>query len=58
MRKLLKLLATIVLVSLFGGAYAGEIKYVDALTLTHFGKLCKTSNPYNRVEVDDYPELT
>ena len=36
---------------------AKEIEYVDAQRLNHIGKLCKTSNPYNRVEVADYPEL-
>lgn len=37
---------------------AADIKYVDAQKLTHLGKMCKTTNPYHRVEVADYPELT
>ncbi len=34
-----------------------KINYVDAQKLNHIGKMCKTTNPYNRVEVNDYPEL-
>ena len=34
-----------------------ELKWVDAQKLNHIGKMCKTTNPYNRVEVNDYPEL-
>ena len=38
--------------------FAAEPCYVDAQRLTHLGKLCKTTNPYHRVEVEAYPELT
>lgn len=34
-----------------------QVKYVDAQSLTHLGKLIDTPNPYDRVEVEKYPEL-
>ncbi len=37
---------------------AAELRYVDAQTLTHIGKLFKTTNPYHRVELSQYPDLT
>ena len=37
---------------------AAELRYVDAQTLTHLGKLFKTTNPYHRVELSQYPDLT
>ena len=36
---------------------ASTIKYVDAATLTIAGKLSKTTNPYHRAEVSEYPSL-
>lgn len=43
----------------FGAALAQkvELEWTDAQKLNHVGKMCKTTNPYNRVEVNDYPEL-
>ena len=35
-----------------------EVDYVDALQLTMIGKLCETTNPYHRVEVEAVPELS
>ena len=32
---------------------APEVDYVDATELTLIGKLCKTTNPYHRVEVEN-----
>lgn len=55
--KSLKFTLSVVCLLIFAGSYAAEIKYVDAQTLTHMGKLCKTTNPYHRVEVEAYPEL-
>ena len=49
---LIGLLFTIIEVSM-----AGTIKYVDAATLTIAGKLSKTTNPYHRAEVSEYPSL-
>lgn len=34
-----------------------EIVYTDAQNLTFLGKMCNTTNPYHRVEVDNYEEL-
>ncbi len=60
MKRLFLSVAALLLLST--AAMAAEkpvIKYVDAQTLNHIGKMCKTTNPYNRVEVADYqPELT
>ena len=36
---------------------ASTIKFVDAATLTIAGKLSKTTNPYHRAEVSEYPSL-
>lgn len=55
--KSVKFVFSALCVLVFANAYAADTKYVDAQTLTHLGKLCKTTNPYNRVEVDAYPEL-
>ena len=35
-----------------------NVDYVDALQLTMIGKLCKTTNPYHRIEVEAVPELS
>ncbi len=58
MKRLLSLSLVLVAFSAVA-ANAGKpsIKYVDAQTLTHIGKMGKTTNPYNRVEVADYPEF-
>lgn len=42
---------------LFAANQAVAVKYVDAQKLTFLGKMCQTTNPYHRVEVDDYPAL-
>lgn len=42
---------------LFAVQQADAVKYVDAQSLTFLGKMCETTNPYHRVEVDDYPSL-
>lgn len=56
MKKLFLLLVSSAL--LFSTASAKpKINYVDAQTLTHIGKMCETSNPYHRVEVERYSEL-
>ena len=39
------------------GQQAVAVKYVDAQSLTFLGKMCETTNPYHRVEVDAYPSL-
>ena len=36
---------------------APKIDFVDATQLTMVGKLCETTNPYHRVEVEKYPEF-
>ena len=36
---------------------ASTIKFVDAATLTIAGKLSKTTNPYHRAEVSEFPSL-
>ena len=35
-----------------------KVDYVDALQLTMIGKLCETTNPYHRIEVEAVPELS
>lgn len=56
MKRLTLLLLALVMMS--GTAMAQkDIKWVDAQSLTHLGKLCQTTNPYHRVEVANYPEL-
>ena len=35
-----------------------KIDFVNATELTLLGKLCETTNPYHRVEVESIPELT
>ena len=42
---------------LFAVQQVDAVKYVDAQSLTFLGKMCETTNPYHRVEVDDYPSL-
>ncbi len=37
---------------------APEVDYVNATTLTLLGKLSPSTNPYHRVETDDYPRMT
>ncbi len=39
-------------------ASAANLRYVDAQTLTHLGKMFRTTNPYHRVELSAYPDLT
>ncbi len=58
MKRLFLSVAALLLLST--AAMAAEkpvIKYVDAQKLNHIGKLCKTTNPYNRVEVSAYPDM-
>ena len=56
MKKITLLLLAIAMVCT--GAMAQEnVKWVDAQSLTHLGKLCQTTNPYHRVEVANYPEF-
>lgn len=56
--KTLRISLTVLLLSMFCRSYAADIKYVDAQTLNHAGKMCKTTNPYHRVEVSKYmPEM-
>lgn len=56
MKKLNTLLLALVL--LCTNAVAQDnVKWVDAQSLTHLGKLCKTTNPYHRVELASYPEF-
>lgn len=35
-----------------------ELDYVKATELSLLGKLCKTTNPYHRLDVDKYPDFT
>ena len=56
MKKIFLTLVSLCLCFGFVSAQDG-IKYVDAQSLTHIGKMCETTNPYHRVEVDKYPEL-
>ena len=51
------LLIIAVLCLSFSAVAQKNIEWTDAQKLNHVGKMCKTSNPYNRVEVNDYPEL-
>lgn len=42
----------------FSSAFAQkDIVWTDAQKLNHIGKMCKTTNPYNRVEINDYEEF-
>ena len=51
-------LMIVALLAFVGLAVAQDgVNYVDAQDLTHIGKMCETTNPYHRVEVDKYPEL-
>ena len=45
-------LAAVLSVSAAPKADEPKVNYVDALELTMIGKLCETTNPYHRVEVD------
>ncbi len=57
--KLFAKLATIfAAVTISYSVSAAELRYVDAQTLTHLGKMFKTENPYHRVETSAYPDLT
>ncbi len=57
-KKIFSLAIALVMVSAVAvGADKPEIKYVDAQKLNHIGKMCKTTNPYNRVEIANYDEL-
>ena len=59
-----RLFATILLTALvFSVSFAQKksepkLKYVDATELTLLGKLCQTTNPYHRVEVDTVEGIT
>lgn len=35
-----------------------QVEYTDAQDLTFLGKLSQTTNPYHRIELADYPELS
>ena len=35
-----------------------NIKYVKATDLSLLGKMCETTNPYHRLDVDKYPDFT
>lgn len=39
------------------GAEKPKINYTDAQELTFLGKMCQTTNPYHRVEVDNYDDM-
>ena len=56
MKKLMLMLLALAVVST-GAMAQKNVKWVDAQSLTHLGKLCQTTNPYHRVEVANYPEL-
>ena len=56
MKKFILLVASFALTLGVTTAQTG-VNYVDAQSLTHIGKMCQTTNPYHRVEVDNYPEL-
>ena len=56
MKKIALLLLALLVVST-GAMAQKNVKWVDAQSLTHLGKLCKTTNPYHRIEVASYPEL-
>ncbi len=56
MKKIYTLLIALLVVTT-GAVAQKNVKWVDAQSLTHLGKLCKTTNPYHRIEVADYPEL-
>ena len=55
MKRLLLIIAVLCLS--FSASAQNNIKWTDAQELNHIGKLCKTKNPYNRVEVNDYAEF-
>lgn len=55
MRRIIILIG--LLIGAVGISTASTIKYVDAATLTIAGKLSKTTNPYHRAEVSEYPSL-
>jgi lysophospholipase L1-like esterase len=53
-----KLLLSTLMSLLFGFCISSPLKYVDASTLTFINKAQPTANPYYRVEVDNYPDLS
>ena len=57
MKRLFLLVAASVMMFAANAYEKVQINCVDAQKLNHIGKMCKTTNPYNRVEVDNYPEL-
>ena len=57
MKKINILLLALALLSVNVVVAQKSVKWVDAQTLTHLGKLCQTANPYHRIEVANYPEL-
>ena len=57
MKKINMLLLVLALFSVNVVVAQKNVKWIDAQSLTHLGKLCKTTNPYHRVEVANYPEL-
>lgn len=56
MKKITLLLLAMAMVCT-GAMAQKNVKWVDAQSLTHLGKLCQTTNPYHRVEVANYPEF-
>lgn len=55
--KKFSLLLIALMVVCTGAMAQKDVKWVDAQSLTHLGKLCQTTNPYHRIEVANYPEL-
>lgn len=58
MNRLVKFIFTFAAVIASLSISAAELRYVDAQTLTHLGKLLKTTNPYHRAELANYPDMT
>ena len=56
-RLFLALICAAMVVSVSAQKKAPKIDFVDATQLTLVGKLCETTNPYHRVEVEKYPEF-
>ena len=56
MKKLMLMLLALAVVST-GAMAQKNVKWTDAQSLNHIGKLCKTTNPYHRVELANYPEF-
>ena len=52
------ILAIICVASFSFAIAAPELNYVEASDLSLLGKMCPTTNPYHRLDVDKYPEFT